>query len=59
MRTKASRLAICAIAFGLPATSPATESVCYGTSFMQGEPWIRHDEHYHVDFAVRASRAEA
>jgi penicillin-insensitive murein endopeptidase len=20
--------------------------------FMQGEPWIRHDEHYHVDFAV-------
>ncbi|MFL6620441.1 MAG: penicillin-insensitive murein endopeptidase, partial [Povalibacter sp.] len=21
-------------------------------SFMQGEPWIRHDEHYHVDFAI-------
>jgi penicillin-insensitive murein endopeptidase len=21
--------------------------------FMKGEPWIRHDEHYHVDFAVR------
>lgn len=20
--------------------------------FMQGEPWIRHDEHYHVDFDV-------
>ena len=20
--------------------------------FMQGEPWIRHDEHYHVDFAT-------
>ena len=20
--------------------------------FMQGKPWIRHDEHYHVDFAV-------
>lgn len=20
--------------------------------FMQAEPWIRHDEHYHVDFAV-------
>jgi len=20
--------------------------------FMQGEPWIRHDEHYHVDFAA-------
>lgn len=21
--------------------------------FMKGEPWIRHDEHYHVDFAIR------
>jgi penicillin-insensitive murein endopeptidase len=21
--------------------------------FMQGEPWIRHDEHYHVDFNVQ------
>ena len=21
-------------------------------SFMEGEPWIRHDEHYHVDFFV-------
>lgn len=20
--------------------------------FMQGEPWIRHDEHYHVDFKI-------
>ena len=20
--------------------------------FMQGRPWVRHDEHYHVDFAV-------
>jgi len=20
--------------------------------FMQGQPWVRHDEHYHVDFAV-------
>ncbi len=24
-------------------------------SFMRREPWIRHDEHYHVDFAVRCS----
>ena len=24
--------------------------------FMQGEPWIRHDEHYHVDFAVPCRR---
>ena len=21
-------------------------------NFMKGKPWIRHDEHYHVDFAV-------
>lgn len=21
--------------------------------FMQGKPWVRHDEHYHVDFRVR------
>src|SRR5262245_19804374 len=21
--------------------------------FMKGKPWIRHDEHYHVDFAIR------
>lgn len=20
--------------------------------FMKGEPWVRHDEHYHVDFAI-------
>jgi penicillin-insensitive murein endopeptidase len=20
--------------------------------FMKGEAWIRHDEHYHVDFAI-------
>jgi penicillin-insensitive murein endopeptidase len=24
--------------------------------FMRGEPWIRHDEHYHVDFAVRCRK---
>jgi penicillin-insensitive murein endopeptidase len=22
-------------------------------TFMKGRPWVRHDEHYHVDFAVR------
>ena len=22
-------------------------------NFMKGDPWIRHDEHYHVDFAVK------
>ena len=21
-------------------------------NFMKGKPWVRHDEHYHVDFAV-------
>jgi len=21
-------------------------------SFMKAKPWVRHDEHYHVDFAV-------
>src|SRR5205823_13277325 len=21
--------------------------------FMRGKPWVRHDEHYHVDFAVK------
>lgn len=21
-------------------------------TFMEGKPWVRHDEHYHVDFAV-------
>ena len=21
-------------------------------NFMQGKPWVRHDEHYHIDFAI-------
>ncbi|MGW8390223.1 penicillin-insensitive murein endopeptidase [Pseudoduganella sp. HUAS MS19] len=24
--------------------------------FMQGKPWVRHDEHYHVDFAIPCGR---
>jgi penicillin-insensitive murein endopeptidase len=24
--------------------------------FMKTKPWVRHDEHYHVDFAVKCSR---
>lgn len=24
--------------------------------FMKGKPWVRHDEHYHVDFAVACSK---
>ena len=27
--------------------------------FMQGKPWIRHDEHYHVDFAIRCKPLDA
>jgi penicillin-insensitive murein DD-endopeptidase len=27
--------------------------------FMQGEPWIRHDEHYHVDFAISCKKDDA
>lgn len=29
-----------------------------GLPFMKGNPWIRHDEHYHVDFAVRCEPAK-
>jgi penicillin-insensitive murein endopeptidase len=24
--------------------------------FMKGKPWVRHDEHYHVDFAIPCER---
>jgi penicillin-insensitive murein endopeptidase len=27
--------------------------------FMKGKPWVRHDEHYHVDFAVPCRAASA
>jgi penicillin-insensitive murein endopeptidase len=27
--------------------------------FMQGQPWVRHDEHYHVDFAVPCKKDDA
>ena len=27
--------------------------------FMKGNPWIRHDEHYHVDFALKCSPYES
>lgn len=27
--------------------------------FMQGKPWIRHDEHYHVDFAIPCEPLDA
>ncbi|RZI58508.1 MAG: replication initiation protein [Rubrivivax sp.] len=26
-------------------------------SFMRSKPWVRHDEHYHVDFAIRCKAA--
>lgn len=28
-------------------------------NFMKGKPWVRHDEHYHVDFAVPCVKASA
>jgi penicillin-insensitive murein endopeptidase len=33
--------------------TPRGEYVKQNISFMKGKPWVRHDEHYHVDFAVR------
>ena len=27
--------------------------------FLRGKPWVRHDEHYHVDFAVQCERMKA
>jgi len=24
--------------------------------FMRGRPWVRHDEHYHMDFTIRAAQ---
>ena len=32
--------------------TPRGSFVKQSIPFMKGEPWIRHDEHYHVDFAV-------
>lgn len=26
--------------------------------FMRGKPWVRHDEHYHVDFTIRATQQQ-
>ena len=28
-------------------------------NFMKGKPWVRHDEHYHVDFAIPCSPLHA
>lgn len=30
-----------------------------GLPFMKGKPWIRHGEHYHVDFALPCQPAKA
>lgn len=35
------------------ARSPRGRDVLALLPFMQGKPWIRHDEHYHVDFVER------
>jgi penicillin-insensitive murein endopeptidase len=31
---------------------PARRALVDDLPFMRGRPWVRHDEHYHVDFAV-------
>lgn len=28
-------------------------------NFMKGKPWVRHDEHYHIDFAVPCAKPAA
>ena len=33
-------------------TTPSWPYLEQHITFMKGKPWIRHDEHYHVDFAV-------
>jgi penicillin-insensitive murein endopeptidase len=36
----------------LYAAAPRGEFVRQNIPFMKGTPWVRHDEHYHIDFAV-------
>lgn len=33
--------------------SPRGEYLKQHLKFMQGKPWVRHDEHYHVDFSIK------
>lgn len=32
--------------------SPRGAYLRHNVPFMKGKPWVRHDEHYHVDFAI-------
>ena len=32
--------------------TPRGSYLQHNLPFMKGKPWVRHDEHYHVDFAV-------
>jgi penicillin-insensitive murein DD-endopeptidase len=32
--------------------TPRGEFIRKNLPFMKGKPWVRHDEHYHVDFAI-------
>jgi penicillin-insensitive murein endopeptidase len=45
-----------------PALQPLLLSTRHGPAlrralpFMRGKPWIRHDEHYHIDFSITCSK---
>jgi penicillin-insensitive murein endopeptidase len=55
-RLRGSGLAL--VIFDLPYlprlfATPRGEYLQHHLSFMQGKAWVRHDEHYHVDFAMK------
>lgn len=33
--------------------TPRGDYIRKNVTFMKGKPWVRHDEHYHVDFSIR------
>lgn len=35
---------------------PARRALVENVPFMRGRPWVRHDDHYHVDFATPPAR---
>jgi penicillin-insensitive murein endopeptidase len=35
---------------------PGGQELVARLPFMRGRPWVRHDEHYHVDFVIRAAQ---
>jgi hypothetical protein len=55
-RLRGSGLAL--VIFDLPYlprlfATPRGEYLKHHLSFMQAKAWVRHDEHYHVDFAMK------